>query len=125
MLGLIVASPIGRAIGALIIIATAILGFHIWLETHDAAIAARARMGYVLEAERITAEQTAKELRRQLEAAEASLTSFRNRQAEDASRDAQREKDRANEILAYELRLSQANRSCLLDRSDLEFLQRN
>lgn len=124
MLGLIVASPIGRAIGALIILVAAIIGFRIWLETHDAAIAARARMGYVLEAERITAEHAAKELRRQLEAAETSLTSFRNRQAEDARRDAQREKGRANEILAYELRLSQANRSCLLDRSDLEFLQR-
>lgn len=125
MLGFIISNPIGRAVGALLIIAAAILGFRIWLETHDAAIAAQARMGYVLEAEKITAEQTAKELRRQLEAAEESLTSFRNRQAEDARRDAQREKDRANEILAYELRLSQANRSCLLDRSDLEFLQRN
>lgn len=125
MLALILKNPFGQVLLGLAAAVAAGIAFLAWLALHDASVAADARKGYVLLAEKLTAEQTAKELRRQLEAADASLNSFRLRLEADAKVNNARQKERENEILGYELRLSQANRSCFLDRSDLEFLQRN
>lgn len=89
----------------------------------DPAVAREARSGYVLQAEKVAAEQTAAELLRQRNAATQALEEHRKRLAAAELLDEQKSAEREQEILAYEIRLSQANRRCLLDRDDLDFLR--
>lgn len=84
-----------------------------------------ARKGYVLLAEKTAAEAQAAELRRQINATAQSLEEHRRRLAAAEAEEQQKAEDREREILAYEVRLDQANRRCVLDRDDLEFLRRH
>jgi DNA anti-recombination protein RmuC len=68
--------------------------------------------------------QLAEEKRRSAAAAQ-SLEDYRKRLAAAEQLDQQQSDQREQEILAYELRLSQANRKCMLDRDDLDFLRRD
>lgn len=84
-----------------------------------------ARKGFVHLAEKIAAESEAAELRRQMNATAQSLEEHRRRLAAAQIADQQQTEEREREITAYEIRLDQANRRCVLDRDDLEFLRRH
>ena len=88
-------------------------------------MANEARQGYVLLAEKTAAEALANELQRQLQAADSAKQSLLEQITKDTAEDAQREKDREQRIFEDEVRLSQANRRCTLDRSDLDAILRN
>ncbi|WP_412474754.1 hypothetical protein ACK83U_00995 [Rhizobium sp. WW22] len=79
--------------------------------------------GYVLESEKETAEAKAAELERQRNASAQALEEARKRQAADDA--AQRAKDAQTdiEIADYEKKLAAANRQCLADPADVQFLQ--
>ncbi len=85
--------------------------------------AAAAREGYVQLAEKTTAEARAAELERQRNAASQALEEARKRQAADDA--AQQAKDAQTdiEIADYEKKLAAANRQCLADPADVQFLQ--
>lgn len=84
-----------------------------------------ARKGYVLLAEKTAAEAQAAELRRQINATAQSLEEHRRRLAAAEVADQQQTEEREREIAAYEIRLDQASRRCVLDRDDVEFLRRH
>jgi len=79
--------------------------------------------GYVLESEKTTAEAKAAELERQRNVSAQALEEARKRQAADDA--AQRAKDAQTdiEIADYEKKLAAANRQCLADPADVQFLQ--
>lgn len=113
-------------IGRIILSATAIVGaffaFKLWLAAHDASVASQARAGYVLLAEKTTAEAKAAEIQRQLEAAKQSLASFQKRLDAETVQDKIDDQKREYEILSYERLLSEANRRCAVDQSDIDWL---
>ena len=113
-------------LGRIILGATALVGaffaFKLWLAAHDASVASRARSGYVLLAEKTTAEAKAAEIQRQLEAAKQSLASFQKRLDAETAQDKIDDKKREDEILSYERLLSEANRRCAVDQSDIDWL---
>ena len=122
-------SKVGRSLLVLVggagVAAVLFASFHIWMATHDAAIERAARAGYVLLAEKTAAEARLAEVERQRAAASITLDEHRRRLAAAQLLEEQRSTEREREILAYELRLSEANRRCLLDRDDVDFLQRD
>jgi len=83
----------------------------------------RARAGYVELAEKTTAEAKATEMERQRNAASQAMEEARKRQAADDA--AQQAKDAQTdiEIADYEKKLAAANRQCLADPADVQFLQ--
>lgn len=98
-----------------------LVAYHLYASVIGYPSAAReAREGYVLLAEKAAAQATAIELQRQLQAANSAKQSLQEQITKDSAEDAQREKDREEKIFEYEVRLSQANRRCALDRSDID-----
>ncbi len=89
---------------------------------HVQTVKDEALKGYVLESEKTTAEAKMAELERQRNASAQALEDARKRQAADEvaqqAKDAQTDK----EIADYEQKLAAANRQCLADPSDVEFL---
>lgn len=122
------ANKAGRAVLLLVggagLAAAAAATFFGWLAAHDDTIQREARAGYVLLAEKTAAEARLAEIERQRAAAAITLDEHRRRLAAAQLLEEQRSTEREREILAYELRLSEANRRCLLDRDDVDFLQR-
>jgi len=114
-------SPLGKGVSILLIIAAAYLGFRAWLSAHDANVLS----GYVLLSEKTALQAQLDEVTRQRSAAAQSLEEFRKRAAADAALDQKTETEREQERMAYEIRLSQANRRCAIGAADLEFLQRH
>jgi hypothetical protein len=94
------------------------------VKTEVAKAVDKAREGYVLQVEKVAAEQRLAELRRQLDASSNAVASLREQIITDTAEDAKREKDREQTIFEYEVRLSQANRRCLLDRDDVSTILR-
>jgi hypothetical protein len=129
MIAFLLSTQTGRLVaslaGGVALCVTAYFGFTIWLAAHDRSVANEARQGYVLLAEKTAAEARANELQRQLSAADSAKQSLLEQITKDTAEDAQREKDREQRIFEYEVRLSQANRRCTLDRSDLDAILRN
>lgn len=120
----LLSSKLGRLLLGAVAVVGAFFAFKLWLAAHDASIASQARYGYVLLAEKTTAEAKAAEIQRQLEAAKQSLASFQKRLEAETAQDKIDDQKREQEIASYELLLSEANRKCLLDSGDLDFLQR-
>lgn len=118
----LLSSKLGRILLGAVGIVGAFFAFKLWLAAHDASIASQARSGYVLLAEKTTAEAKAAEIQRQLEAAKQSLASFQKRLEAEASQDKIDDKKREDEILSYERLLSEANRRCAVDQSDIDWL---
>lgn len=129
MIGFLLSTQTGRLVASLVggvaLCVAAYFGFTIWLAAHDRSVANAAREGYVILAEKTAAEAKAAELQRQLSAATVAKQSLQEQITKDTAEDAQREKDREQRIFEYEVRLSQANRRCTLDRSDLDAILRN
>lgn len=111
-------SPLGKIAGAALLIVGLFLGFRIWLASHDRATLA----GYVLLAEKTTAEAKASEMERQRNAASQALSDAQKRQAADEL--AQQAKDAETDVAIadYETKLAAANRQCLADSGDVKFL---
>ncbi|WP_412063954.1 hypothetical protein [Rhizobium sp. SYY.PMSO] len=84
--------------------------------------AAAAREGYVSLAEKTTAEAKAAEMERQRNAASQALTEAAKRQVADEI--AQQAKDAETDVAIadYEKKLAAANRECLADPADVDFL---
>ncbi len=84
--------------------------------------AAAAREGYVALAEKTTAEAKAAEMERQRNAAAQALTEAAKRQAADEL--AQHAKDAETDVAIadYEKKLAAANRQCLVDNDDRDWL---
>ncbi len=83
----------------------------------------RARAGYVELAEKTTAEAKAAELERQRNAASQALEEARKRQAADDTAQLAKDAQTDIEIADYEKKLAAANRRCLADPADVQFLQ--
>ncbi len=120
----LLSSKLGRILLGATIIVGAFFAFKLWLEAHDASVASTARSGYVLLAEKMTAEAKAAEMQRQLEAARASIASFQKRLDADTAQDKIDDKKREESILSYERLLSEANRRCAVDQSDIDWLSK-
>jgi hypothetical protein len=114
----------GIKLGAGVLAGLAI--YHLYALTIGYPSAAReARAGYVLLAEKTTAEAKAAEMERQRNAA-AQATEEHRKRLEAAQTAEQAAKDTLEtEIQSYELQLGQKNRACLLDRADRDFLLRH
>lgn len=102
----------------------AIIGAALWDRwIDDPAVAAAARHGYVLEAEKDAAAAELAEVRRQL----AVVTELRDRFALDLSQvqaaAAAHAEKLESEIAAYETQLVAAGRACRLDRADIDWLR--
>jgi len=125
---LLCGSQAGRAVmgglGVVAIVVLAAVGFRVWLGAHDADVRREARESYVELAEKTALEKRLKEIERQRNEASKALEEHRRRLAAAERQDRQQTEQREREIRAYEIRLSQANRQCLLDRDDLDFLRR-
>jgi hypothetical protein len=125
MIAFLLSTQVGRLItGAIGIVALIGLAY-VWLLSHDARVAAEARQGYVILAEKTAAEAKANELQRQINAATGAQQSLQQQIQKDAVDDAAREKDRDARILEMEARLSQANRRCSLSRDDITDIVRD
>jgi len=83
----------------------------------------RARAGYVELAEKTTAEAKASEMERQRNASAQALEEARKRQAADEAAQLAKDAQTDIEIANYEQKLSAANRQCLADPTDVQFLQ--
>lgn len=118
----LLSSKLGRVILGAVALVGAFFAFKLWLAAHDASVASQARSGYVLLAEKTTAEAKAAEIQRQLEAAKQSLASFQKRLDADTAQDKIDDQKREAEIKSYELLLSEANRRCAVDQSDIDWL---
>lgn len=128
MIAFLLSTQTGRmvtaAVGGIALLVVGYFGFQVWLAAHDRSVANAAREGYVILAEKTAAEARAAELQRQLQAATAAKQSLQEQITKDTAEDAQREKEREQSIMAYEIRLSQANRRCIVDRDDLSTILR-
>jgi hypothetical protein len=128
MIAFLLSTQTGRMItaatGGVAMLVVGYFGFQVWLAAHDRSVANAAREGYVILAEKTAAEARAAELQRQLSAATAAKQSLQEQITKDTAEDTQREKEREQSILAYEIRLSQANRRCIVDRDDLSTILR-
>lgn len=119
----LLSSKLGRVLLGAAALVGAFFAFKLWLAAHDASVASQARSGYVLLAEKTTAEAKVAEIQRQLEAAKQSLANFQKRLDADTAQDRIDDQKREAEIKSYELLLSETNRKCLLDSGDLDFLR--
>lgn len=128
MIAFLLSTQTGRMItaaaGGVALLVVGYFGFQVWLAAHDRSVANAAREGYVILAEKTAAEARASELQRQLSAATAAKQSLQEQITKDIAEDAQREKEREQRIFEYEVRLSQANRRCIVDRDDLSTILR-
>lgn len=111
-------TPLGKIVGAGLIVAALFLGFRAWLASHDAGV----RSGYVLLAEKTAAEAKATEMERQRNAAAQSLSEFQKRAAADDIADRQKQATLEQDLRANELLLSEKNRSCAADDGDVDFI---
>ncbi|NTG61850.1 hypothetical protein [Rhizobium rhizogenes] len=82
----------------------------------------RAREGYVQLAEKTTAEAKAAEMERQRNAASQALDEARKRQAADEVVQQAKDAQTDTEVADYEKKLAAANRQCLADPDDVDFL---
>jgi|SRR5687768_4778016 len=114
----------GIKLGAGVLAGLAI--YHLYALTIGYPSAAReARAGYVLLAEKTTAEAKAAEMERQRNAAAQATEEHRKRLEAAESEITKSEITREAEIRGYELILSQKNRQCVADRDDVDFLNRH
>ncbi|MBY5821497.1 hypothetical protein [Rhizobium leguminosarum] len=114
----------GIKLGAGVLAGLAI--YHLYAVTIGYPSAAReARAGYVLLAEKTTAEAKAAEMERQRNAAAQATEEHRKRLEAAESEITKSEITREAEIRGYELILSQKNRQCVADRDDVDFLNRH
>ncbi|QYA12115.1 hypothetical protein [Rhizobium sp. AB2/73] len=90
---------------------------------HVQTVKDEALKGYVLESEKTTAEAKAAELERQRNASAQALEEARKRQAADDAAQLAKDAQTEIEIADYEKKLSAANRQCLADPADVQFLQ--
>lgn len=118
----LLSSKLGRFLLGAAAILGAFFAFRLWLASHDAYIASQARSGYVLLAEKVTAEAKAAEIQRQLEAAKQSLASFQKRLEAETAQDKIDDQKREESIRSYELLLSEANRRCSATAADIDFI---
>lgn len=108
----------GAAIGALVV----------WLFMSLVTVpnaAHAAREGYVLLAEKTTAEAKATEMERQLKAASVALADNQTRQAADAAFNQQIDAQNDKDLIDYQKRLKDAKRDCDADDADADFFMRH
>ncbi|MBO9099432.1 MULTISPECIES: hypothetical protein [unclassified Rhizobium] len=106
----------GAAIGALVV----------WLFMSMVTVPnaeTAARTGYVLLAEKTTAEAAAAEMTRQRNAASLALSEAEKRKAAADIADQATQAQTDLEMADYEKKLTTANRRCLVDDADVRFLQ--
>lgn len=108
-------SPIGKWLGAAVLLIAAVAGFKLWLVNHDAGV--RSELVALYET-KVTAAKDA-EAKRQSDIAAALIKAANDRAAgAKASEDAIKAHTEIR-ISDYEAKLNAANRACLLDDSDL------
>ncbi len=116
------ATPLGRwvgsIVGGLLIIAMIYGGFRLWLSSHDASILS----GYVLLSEKTTAEAKVTEMERQRNEARQAINDYRKQLETAKAQDAKDDIETESRIRSYELLLSEKNRSCAADQSDVDFI---
>jgi len=121
----LLSSKLGRILLGAVAILGAFFAFKLWLAAHDASVASQARSGYVLLAEKTTAEAQSKELKRQLDAANQSITAFQAKYSTAKQEETKAKLTLEQEIKSYELQLSEKNRTCALSSDDAIWLQHN
>lgn len=114
-------SPLGKIAGAAMIIAACFIGFKVWLVKHDHAVLE----GYVRLSEKITAEAKAAEMKRQADAAAASLKEVNDQIMKDKAAEAIDDAEREQEIKDYEAKLAAAQRDCRLSGDDVSTIMHN
>jgi len=121
----LLSSKLGRILLGAVAVVGAFFAFKLWLSAHDASVASTARSGYVLLAEKTTAEAKSKELQRQLDAAQQSITAFQAKYSIAKQEETKAKLTLEQEISAYERMLSEKNRTCALSSDDAIWLQHN
>ncbi|MBB3315098.1 hypothetical protein FHT77_000940 [Rhizobium sp. BK181] len=116
-----ITGPIGKVLGGSLLLLALIGGFRWWLHEHDATVLS----GYVLQSEKVAAEETAREMERQRDAASQALDEFQKRAAADDLVDQQKQATLEQDLKANELLLSEKNRSCAADARDVDFIRRH
>lgn len=115
-----IASPLGKLLGAALLVVIAYFAFQLWLSSHDRALL----HGYVVESRATTAESERDEYKRQASAnkivADAYQVQYRNQLQKDEQDDAQAEQERK----AHAADNLAKGRDDGLDDSDIQFLLR-
>ena len=109
--------PLGKGLGAALMLAALATGFKVWLVGHDRAVLS----GYVTLSEKTAADARAAEIARQADAAAQALKTANTEIADAKARQAQASAELEKGIAQYEQRLLEAKRACLLDDRDLQF----
>lgn len=109
--------PLGKGLGAALMLAALASGFKVWLVGHDRAVLS----GYVTLSEKTAAEARSAEIARQADAAAQALKTANTEIADAKARQAQASAALEKGIAQYEQQLLQAKRACLLDDRDLQF----
>jgi hypothetical protein len=124
IIGWLLTTQVGRAVGVLGLCALLFFGGRLWLSWHDESVRDAARAGYVLQSQAEAAEAKLAEVQRQVAAGQIVIASYqeilKNARAKDAADDLQFAKDRKD----FEAKLAAAGRSCQLDQSDLDWLSK-
>ncbi len=90
---------------------------------HDPMLKREARDGYVLEAQKTALGAKLDEMDRQKKAAEFVISAYQEQLKNARVAEAEKSQQNEQEIAAYEKRLADTGRACLLDGHDLDFLR--
>ncbi len=90
---------------------------------HDPMLKREARDGYVLEAQKTALEAKLAEMDRQKKAGEFVISAYQEQLKNARAAEAEKSQQTEAEIKAYENRLADTGRACLLDGHDLDFLR--
>jgi hypothetical protein len=113
-----ITGPIGKVLGGALLLLALYGGFRLWLHNHDASIL----LGYVLLSEKTTAEAKATEMERQRNEARQAINDYRKQLETAKAQDAKDDIETESRIRSYELLLSEKNRACAADQSDVDFI---
>ncbi len=92
------------------------LGFNLLI--HDPLIKREARQGYVLEAQKTALEAQIAERDRQIKAGKYVISAYQEQLSNARAAETARAEQSEQEIAAYETRLADEGRACLLDNAD-------
>jgi hypothetical protein len=113
-----ITSPLGKLAGGALLLLALYGGFRLWLHNHDAATLS----GYVQLSEKNAAEAKATEMERQRNEARQATNDYRKQLETAKAQDAKDDIETESRIRSYELLLSEKNRACAADQSDVDFI---
>lgn len=112
-----ITGPIGKILGAALLLIALYGGFRLGLSNHDASILS----GYVLLSQKTTPEAKATEMECQRKEARQAINDYRKQLETANAQDVEDDIETESRIRSYELLLSK-NRACAADQSDVDFI---